>query len=137
MNSFTIRRTRNEIVLFSDTYPEVYTFEGRRLRYPDSKALFYTIPELKEDQEENWQSKYFRKYQRITSNLIIQKTEKESDDKDISVLKRRVSSSKGLTDYHFWDSLIASRAAAMEQIAGTEKAREYAIDTDTRDPRLG
>lgn len=140
LNSFTIRRTRNEINLFSDTYPEIYTFEGRRLRYPDSKALFYTILELKGDQDE------LLAIQNTLANIrglhriaeIIQKTEKESEDKDASILKRRVSSSKGLTDYHFWDSLIASRAAAMEQIAGTTKAREYfGIETDTRDPRMG
>ena len=32
----------------------------------------------------------------------IERTDKEIDDKDTTILKRRVGSSKGLTMYHFW-----------------------------------
>ena len=57
----------------------------------------------------------------------IERTDKEIDDKDTTILKRRVGSSKGLTMYHFWDSLIASRASAVEHINGTKVQGNYSI----------
>lgn len=140
LNSFTIRRTRNEINAFSDEFPDQYTIEGRHLRYPDSEALFYDLPENTSDRQEltliQDTLQEIRGLHRIAK--IIEKTEKEQDEKDETILRRRVSSSKGLTDYHLWDSLIASRAATMEQIAGTKVAREFFdINTDQRDIREG
>ena len=140
LQSFTIRRTRNEINDFSDQFPEKYTLDGRRLRYPDSEAVFYHMHESAEDEkelkaiEDNLQQ--IRGLARIAS--IIERTDKEIDDKDTTILKRRVGSSKGLTMYHFWDSLIASRASAVEHINGTESARKlFDITTDIRSPLQG
>ena len=135
LQSFTIRRTRNEINAFSDLNPDKYTLDGRRLRYPDSKAVFYHMNENNNDEKElkaiegNLQN--IRGLGRITLN--IQRTDKEIEDKEITILRRRVGSSKGLTDYHFWDCMIASRASAIEHIEGTDFTREmFDIKTDTR-----
>ena len=140
LNSFTIRRTRNEINAFADQYPEEYTIDGRHHKYPNSEALFYDMPEVESDQKELVEIENalqsIKGLHRIAK--VIEKTEKEQGDRDETVLKRRVSSSKGLTDYHFWDSLISSRAATIEHVDGTMEAREYFnIKTDSRDPNLG
>ena len=52
LQSFTIRRTRNEFNAFSDLNPDKYTLDGRRLRYPDSKAVFYHMNENNNDEKE-------------------------------------------------------------------------------------
>jgi hypothetical protein len=140
LNSFTIRRTRNEINAFAEQFPEDYTIDGRLHKYPNSTALFYEMPEIKNDEKEleaiEIALQSVRGLHRIAK--VIEKTEKEQADRDETILKRRVSSSKGLTDYHFWDSLIASRAAAYEHVDGTLSARkQFKITTDSREPNLG
>jgi len=139
LQSFTIRRTRNEINDFSDKYPDVYTENGRRLRYPDSEAKFYHIKQ--EFDDENELVAIENELQKIRGLAlvanVIEATENELDDKVSTVLKRRVST-KGLTDYNFWDKIIASQAAAIEHIDGTEEARKlFQISTDDRKPLPG
>ena len=84
LQSFTIRRTRNEINDFSDKFPEKYTLNGRRLRYPDSQAIFYHMRENASDE---------RELKSIQKNLeqirglggiasVIERTEKEVEDKE-------------------------------------------------------
>ena len=51
LNSFTIRRTRNEITHFQMSF-QISTHEGRHLRYPNSEALFYDLPENTSDRQE-------------------------------------------------------------------------------------
>lgn len=140
LQSFTIRRTRNEINAFSDGNPEKYTLEGRRLRYPDSKAIFYHMHEDLSDEKEL--SAILNELEKIRGlgriAKLIERTEKEEDDKASTILRRRVGSSKGLTDYSFWDCMIASRASAVEYVKGTLVAREkFGITSDTRKPLPG
>ena len=52
LQSFTIRRTRNEINEFSDNNKDGYTIDGRQLKYPDSEAIYYDMEANIDDEKE-------------------------------------------------------------------------------------
>ena len=140
LQSFTIRRTRNEINEFSDNNKDRYTIDGRQLKYPDSEAIYYDMEANIDDEKELADIREalgkIRGLHLIAEQIT--KTEKEENDSDETVLKRRVLSPKGLTRYHFWDKLISSRPAAIEHIRGTEEAwGMFGIKTDERKPLTG
>ena len=64
----------------------------------------------------------------------IERTDKEIDDKDTTILETSIGSSKGLTMYHFWDSQLRLEHQLLSILMVQKVQGNYSISPDIRTP---
>ncbi len=140
IQQFTVRRTKTMLNDMIDSAPHLYKNAlGAECRYPEHSAKTYSCGETEVDRtlaaEIRESALRLRGLFALKSLMMPDWMRKEymreaeadgtSGDPEVKYLARRVAGAKGLAVYNVMEGLRSSRAALIEHILGTARAREH------------